>query len=143
MQLVTEDDDTRPVPPPIRQERRRGRRRGWGSEADRVWRQARIAEAVGLRKSGHTYRQIAETMNVAPGTASTWCKEGFAAVPRDLLAEEAHKLIRRHCDRLMEQLDARLAHGDLTIVDEILEAQARLAASIGLDLEGPSGSRAS
>jgi hypothetical protein len=43
----------------------------------------------------------------------------------------------------MEQLDARLARGDLTIVDEILEAQARLAASIGLDLEGPSGSRAS
>ena len=91
------------------------------------------AEALRLRSLGHSFREIAEMLNINTSTAYRRVQNALVAVPYELV-DELRTLEGLRLDELHAAIWENAINGDLRSVDRVLAIMKRRAKLYGLDV---------
>ena len=91
------------------------------------------AEALRLRSLGHSFREIAEMLNINTSTAYSRVQNALVAVPYELV-DELRTLEGLRLDELHAAIWENAINGDLRSVDRVLAIMKRRAKLYGLDV---------
>jgi len=91
------------------------------------------AEALRLRSLGHSFREIAEMLNINTSTAYRRVQNALVAVPYELV-DELRTLEGLRLDELHAAIWENAINGDLRAVDRVLSIMKRRAQLFGLDV---------
>jgi len=103
----------------------------------RISRAERAGQALDLRKSGLTFRQIGERMGVTEQHAHRLVTQELARLnaKRAESAEAVTRLEIERLDRLLAAVWEKAMAGELAAIDRVLSIMARRAKLLGIDLE--------
>ncbi len=95
--------------------------------------------AIGLRRNGATYEQIAEALDIAVGTARNYVKDALESIEKDVAetAEEVRELELQRLDHMLrilaQKVESAAAEDDYRPMQMQLRIQERRARLLGLD----------
>lgn len=99
----------------------------------------RRRNALGLRRNGATYEQIAEALDISVSTARNYIKDALEAITKDIAetADEIRELELQRLDHMLRVLAPKIetsaAEGDYRPMQMQLRIQERRAKLLGLD----------
>ena len=108
------------------------RKRSPGDTARNMQRRKRANEALQLRASGWTYRQIAEEMRINVKTAYQYVDFALKEITREN-AEQVFTLELERCDSLLAAIFPQALEGDLFAIDRALSIMARIERLHGVE----------
>lgn len=92
--------------------------------------QEKVKKALDYRRTGHTYREVAEAMGCAPSTARKWAEEDVAAIPRESAKVVLANMLDQ-CDMIMSKLMPALDDtAPKDIVKSVLKVQNQILRTV-------------
>lgn len=92
-------------------------------------------QALTMRKTGHSYREIADTLNTSVSTAHKYVQDALAAITKDS-AEEVLKLQMERYNSLLAAHYTNALQGDTQATDRALAIMARIERLHGVNGPG-------
>lgn len=114
-----------------------GKHKGATSDVRRVAAAERRARVLALRKTGATYRDIAQAEGISPGGAFKAVQQAIRDIPKEV-AEQMRAIEEQRLDELHMAIWERALRGDAQAIGTVLriiEARARL---FGLNIDAQS-----
>jgi len=111
-----------------------GKHKGATNDARRVAAAERRARLLALRKTGATYRDIAQAEGISPGGAFKAVQQAIRDIPKEA-AEEMRAIEEQRLDNMHAAIWNRALRGDTQAIGTVLSIMQARARLFGLNME--------
>ncbi len=114
-----------------------GKHKGATSDVRRVAAAERRARLLALRKTGATYRDIAQAEGISPGGAFKAVQQAIRDIPKEA-ADEMRVIEQQRLDNMHAAIWERALHGDIQAISTVLSIMQARARLLGLNIDAQS-----
>ena len=114
-----------------------GKHKGATNDARRVAAAERRARLLALRKTGATYRDIAQAEGISPGGAFKAVQQAIRDIPKEA-ADEMRVIEQQRLDNMHAAIWERALHGDIQAISTVLSIMQARARLLGLNIDAQS-----